>query len=99
MWRKLVSWSIAGAVLAVLLCPAVNHARPGTPQFMPAQAAGPRRGQERHPEIRRAIRALRNARQALQSGAHDFGGHRSKALEEVNQALKECNEALNYDKR
>ena len=58
-----------------------------------------RGGKEQHPEIRDAIRALENARNHLQKAAHDFGGHRAKALEHVNQALEECRQALQYDKK
>ena len=55
--------------------------------------------QEQHPEIRRAMAALRNAKNDLEHAAHDFGGHRAKALEHVNQALSELQEALRYDKK
>lgn len=58
----------------------------------------PRRG-EQHPEIRAAMRHLEQAKQSLEHAAHDFGGHRVKALEHVNQALAECNEALNFDRK
>jgi hypothetical protein len=54
---------------------------------------------ERHPEIQAAIRHLREAKMNLEHAAHDFGGHRVKALEHVNQALEECNDALNFDKK
>jgi len=54
---------------------------------------------EEHPEIREAIHHLEQAKQSLEHAAHDFGGHRSKALEHVNQALAECNEALHFGRR
>jgi len=54
--------------------------------------------QERHPEIRAAIHALGNAERHLAEGAHDFGGHRVKALELVKQAKAELTEALVYDR-
>ncbi|MGH9327429.1 MAG: hypothetical protein ACRD2B_12200 [Terriglobia bacterium] len=62
--------------------------------------AGALRGQgrERHPQIYSALRALQNARQHLQHGAHDFGGHRAQALRLTNQAIQECRQALRYDK-
>jgi hypothetical protein len=56
-------------------------------------------GREQHPEIRAAMHHLEEAKSALEKAAHDFGGHRAKALEHVNQALAECNEALNFDKK
>ena len=53
----------------------------------------------RHPEIQAAIRHLREAKMNLEHAAHDFGGHRAKVLEHVNQALEECNDALNFDRK
>lgn len=66
------------------------------------EAAGPmKKGakRERHPEIRMAIRHLEAAKVSLQKGAHDFQGHRAKALELTDQALKECHDALEADKK
>lgn len=57
-----------------------------------------RRG-ERHPEIRAALRNLNQAKNNLQRATHDFGGHREKALDHVQQAINECNQALQDDKR
>lgn len=54
--------------------------------------------QERHPEIRAAMHALANAERHLAEGAHDFGGHRVKALQFVKQAEAELREALAYDR-
>ena len=99
MRRRLVTCSSAAVVLAVMLCPAVNHARPGAPQPASPRAAASPAAPEAHPEIRAAIRALETAKHHLQSGAHDFGGHRAKALEHVNQALEECHAALQADKK
>ncbi len=54
---------------------------------------------EKHPDIQAAKMHLQEAKRNLEHAAHDFGGHRAKALEHVNQALQECNEALSYDKK
>jgi hypothetical protein len=54
-------------------------------------------GKERHPEIRRAMRALENAKNDLEHASHDFGGHRQKALEHINAAVSELSQALAYD--
>jgi len=54
--------------------------------------------QERHPEIRAAMHALANAERHLAEGAHDFGGHRVKAMQFVKQAEAELQEALAYDR-
>lgn len=59
-----------------------------------------KRGQhrERHPEIRRAMAALQRAKTDLSKADRDFGGHRAKAAELVEQALAECRAALAADK-
>jgi uncharacterized protein HemX len=51
---------------------------------------------ERHPQIHAAIRALRNAAGHLERAAHDYGGHRAKALELVRGAEAELQQALIY---
>lgn len=57
-----------------------------------------RRG-ERHPEIRRAVRQLERARVDLQNADRDFGGHRAEALEATNNAIRQLQLALQYDRR
>jgi hypothetical protein len=44
-----------------------------------------------YPMMADAQRALEQARSALQQAAHNFGGHRTNALQDVNQALQEIN--------
>ncbi len=92
---------ISTALLGLIPLPLSTLAQPS-----PAQQAGQRapRGEraerrERHPEIRAALRALENAKRHLQEGAHDFAGHRAKALELTEQAIRECHEALQFDKK
>lgn len=58
-----------------------------------------RKGRERHPHIRAAIRELQEARHELETAAHDFGGHRKEAIEAVDNAIKQLREALEYDKK
>lgn len=58
-----------------------------------------RRRGERHPEIQRALTNLRQAQNNLQHAAHDFGGHRERALDLVQQAISQCNQALQADRR
>lgn len=53
---------------------------------------------ERHPHIRGAIRELREAKRELVTAAHDFGGHRVKAIEAVDVAVHQLEEALKFDK-
>jgi len=53
---------------------------------------------ERHPEIRQAIRLLTQAQDHLSHAAHDFGGHRVKAMRHISEALEELHAAQAYDR-
>ncbi|HEV2113089.1 MAG TPA: hypothetical protein VGR50_03010 [Terriglobales bacterium] len=54
---------------------------------------------ERHPEIRHAIKSLERTKIYLQNASHDFGGHREAALKACDEAIRQLNEALKYDKK
>jgi len=56
-------------------------------------------GRERHPNIRRAIQALRAARNDLEHADHDFGGHRVEAMEAIDRAIEQLDVALRFDDR
>jgi hypothetical protein len=58
-----------------------------------------RTGNERHPHIRKAINDLKQARTELKEAAHDFGGHRQQALDAVDNASKQLETCLKYDKQ
>ena len=64
-------------------------ALPATPAAVPA---------EKHPEIREALGALRRAKEHMEHAAHDFGGHRVEAIEATNQAIKQLELCLKFDK-
>lgn len=56
--------------------------------------------QERHPVVRESIEKIESARHDLVDYAdRDFGGHRAKAVEHLNQALRELHMAMDFDKR
>jgi hypothetical protein len=62
-------------------------------------AAGPQASVPvtKHPRLHFALHELREARRELKEAAHDFGGHRLKALEAVEAAIvqvKKCLEAV-----
>lgn len=55
---------------------------------------------EPHPVIRESIDKIEAARHDLVAyAARDFDGHRAKAVEHLDQALKELHLALDADKR
>jgi hypothetical protein len=58
------------------------------------QAPGGVAGEPRHPHMHHALRELREARTELKEASHDFGGHRVKALEAVDAAIKQIDTAL-----
>jgi len=84
---------IAVATLTVVLTLPLA-ASPSTRPVCPTAVVG----QEPHPEITAAIRALEAARLHLQRAAHDFGGHRVKAIRAIDAALVQLRLALKYDR-
>jgi len=54
---------------------------------------------ERQPHMQAALRALRNARQQLDAAEADKGGHRVKAMQLVNDAIKEVEAGVRFDNR
>jgi hypothetical protein len=89
---------IATAIFIALAItfPAGAHQKAPTSNFLP-QAAGAHR--EHHPHIRAALRELQEAKQELQTADHDFGGHREEALKSCTEAIRQLQQALQYDKK
>jgi hypothetical protein len=63
-------------------------------------SAGPQpQRDEHHPVVRESIDKIESARHDLVDYAdRDFGGHRARAVEHLDQALKELHMALDFDK-
>ncbi|MFO1152602.1 MAG: hypothetical protein U1E42_02895 [Rhodospirillales bacterium] len=59
---------------------------------------GAQSGKEDHPKMEAALKDLDKARGELASAAHDFEGHRAKALELVTEAKEEIRQGLASDK-
>jgi hypothetical protein len=49
-----------------------------------------------YPELNMAKKSLMDAKSHLDKAAKDFGGHRSKANDYVDKAIKEVDEAVLY---
>ena len=52
---------------------------------------------EDQPHMQEALRHLQAAAEELQKAEHDKGGHRAKALELTQQAIRHVNEGIHYD--
>jgi hypothetical protein len=86
--RRNVLTAMALSVPALLVSGGVN-----------AWATQPGKGKkERHPYIRAALRELRAAKKELKAAAHDFGGHRVDAINAIDEAIKQLETALQFDK-
>jgi len=100
MNRTLIATVGSAAFLAAMMFGGPAKAQPATPQPTAAPTAqNARREGERHPEIEEALRHLEEAKRNMEKGAHDFGGHRAKALDLTNQAIDQLHEALRYDRK
>lgn len=85
---------ISTVVLALFLV-GMTAATVGT-----ASAQGPMgREASEHPNIVRAIDALQAAIADLQAAPHDFGGHKAKAIEASERAIRQLKLALAYRAR
>jgi hypothetical protein len=94
--RKLVFLTMAAFLLSTILFLPAGAAQ--TAQKPMASNAGQMAHPDRDPEIHEAMKALETAKRHLEGAQHDFGGHRVKALEHVNQAIDQLKEALNWQK-
>ena len=65
----------------------------------PAEHREHRDHHEHHPELRKAMRKLRGAKQDLEKATHDFDGHKAKAIEAIDTAIEEIKAAMDYDKK
>jgi hypothetical protein len=64
----------------------------------PSSPVAPGQKGEQHPVIRGAITDLERTKDNLQNkAAHDFGGHRIKAIQAINEALQELKLALEFE--
>jgi len=96
MNKRHLTLSLLAAVLAA--APLARAQAPAAQTETPAQGQTAPRKPGRHPHVRRARRALEAAKRQLEQAAQDYGGHRAKALELVNQAIAEVDQALEYAK-
>ncbi|HEY4742835.1 MAG TPA: hypothetical protein VIH76_19725 [Candidatus Acidoferrales bacterium] len=95
MKMKIVSIFATAVLMLALTFPASAPAAP--PNGKPPATALPA-APERHPEIHDALEALRRARAHMDHAAHDFGGHKVEALRATDEAIRQLEICLQYDK-
>ena len=95
------------AVLALALALCLSVTTPAAPKAatsaaVPAANAQPNAQPaplpEPHPEIREALGSLRRAKDHLEHAAHDFGGHRVEAVKATDEAIRQLEICLKFDK-
>ena len=86
--------ALAASFIAVMVPTARAHAQAAAPSPIVNRSKV-----EAHPRIRSAIRELEAARAELQKAPHDFGGHRADAVKECDEAIRQLQLALQYDKK
>ncbi|HXZ12796.1 MAG TPA: hypothetical protein VEG64_10410 [Candidatus Sulfotelmatobacter sp.] len=87
------------ALLAVICALTVVTPAPAAPPAHNGQpAATATASPEPHPEIHEAIAALKRAKEHMEHAAHDFGGHRVEALRATDEAIRQLDICLKYDK-
>jgi len=93
----------AAAVFALMLA-MVTPAAPNGPSGIPGEAvsassqpaATPAPTPVDHPEIRKALAALQNARADVARAVPDYKGHRAEALKAIDEAISQLNICLTY---
>lgn len=95
--------AIASLVLAFAFLsstPAAPHkaSLPATPATTAQPAPAAATPAEPHPQIKDALDALRHAKEHMEHAAHDFGGHRVEALKATDEAIRQLEICLKYDK-
>ncbi len=62
--------------------------------LLPSRAAA----EERHPRLRKAIDALKDAREYLDKADHDFNGHRKEAIEDIDRAIDQLEKCAKVER-
>jgi len=83
----------AAVALVLAMAYAVTAPAASKAAAVPSAAAA-----EPHPEIHDALNALRRAKDHMEHAAHDFGGHRVEALRATDEAIRQLEICLKYDR-
>ncbi|PYT97705.1 MAG: hypothetical protein DMG38_18625 [Acidobacteria bacterium] len=88
---RIVSFVVTASLILAFVFLVSTHARANKANT-PATPAEP------HPQIREALGALRRAKEHMERAAHDFGGHRVDALRATEEAIRQLEICLKFDK-
>ena len=66
----------------------------GSGLLVPEKAAAQK--QKKHPKIATAIHELEAVHEYLKTAAHDFGGHRVKAMKTIKEAIEQLEICMKY---
>ena len=77
---------------------APNGISPAAPAASAVPAPAAANPSEPHPLIREALTALHHAKEHMEHAAHDFGGHRVEALRATDEAIRQLEICLKFDK-
>jgi hypothetical protein len=101
MKAKIIGLFVVGALIlavgfmaGVSAVPNANAIPAANAQPAPAAAADP----AEHPEIRAALESLHHAKDHLEHAAHDFGGHRVEAIRAIDEAQRQLDICLKFDR-
>jgi tRNA A22 N-methylase len=64
--------------------------------FLAGPALAQKKGKERFPKIREALENMKEAKAELEKAAKVFGGHRKKAIDALDSAISELQQALDF---
>jgi len=98
MKTKLFSLLAVAAIGFALTFSVTTPAAPAPKPAPATAAAAAAPAPEPHPEIRDALEALRKAKFHMEHAAHDFGGHRVEALKATDEAIRQLQICLQFDK-
>jgi hypothetical protein len=96
IWSKSVLIALVAGGIGVGGLQVVHAAN----QVKPAAVAGDQRpgvqklDDDQYPHMHKALEDLRAAKHSLENAEPHFKGHRDKAIERVDQAIKECEDAI-----
>jgi len=99
--RILTIFAVVALVIGLayaMSAPAAASRANATPAAVPQPNAAAAPAAEPHPEIHEALAALRRAKEHMEHAAHDFGGHRVEALRATDDAIRQLEICLKYDR-